>query len=125
MTTKSNKDLQGKGAYRDEQTDLSQARTTGATSQDELKVPRTEREDLPEADRADFHDGVYSGPGTGVAPGRTDTGGADDRDPATHPKMGTTGGSSGEPVAGGSLDRSSAGSDADQELTDRSTRSSQ
>jgi hypothetical protein len=57
---------------------------------------------------------VYSGPGTGVAPGHTDTGGADTME--EHPKMGTTGETAGDVPAGGSIDRSSPLSDMDRQL---------
>jgi hypothetical protein len=116
MATPSSKDLHGKGPYIDDQTDEARRRTTSATSQGELKVPRTRKEDLPEADRDDFHNGVYSGPGTGVAPGHTDTGGADTSSMEEHPKMGTTGETVGGTSAGGSIDRSSSLSDMDGQL---------
>lgn len=116
MATPSNKDLHGKGPFTDKESDEAKRRTTSATSQDELKVPRTRKEDLPEADRKDFHDGVYSGPGHGVAPGHTDTGGADTSAMEEHPKMGSTGETTGDATAGGSIDRSSPLSDMDRQL---------
>jgi hypothetical protein len=116
MATRSSKDLHGKGPKIDDQTDEARRRTPSATSQGELKVPKTRKEDLPEADRKDFHNGVYSGPGTGVAPGHTDTGGADTSAMEEHPKMGTTGETAGDVPAGGSIDRSSPLSDMDRQL---------
>jgi hypothetical protein len=105
---KTKKDLEGKGPYQDLQSDESKERTTGITSQDELRVPRITRDDLPEADRKDFKNGVYSGPGTGAALGSTaETGGADTWDPESHPRMGTTDGTRGSGVPGGSIEHSS------------------
>lgn len=101
---------------RDAESDESKSRTTGALSQAELTVPKRRAEEMPEADRERFHDGVYSGPGQGAAPGNTDVGGADTGRMEEHPKMGTTGTSTGSAVAGGSIDRSSAGSEQDRSI---------
>lgn len=118
MTTPNKGPLDGKGPYRDDQSAASKGRTTDITSQDRLKVPSTEREDLPEADRKNFRNGVFTGSGTGVAPGNTDVGGADTRSMEEHPKMGTTGETTGRSVSGGSIDRSSSGSDRDAGIDD-------
>lgn len=115
-STPNDRTLRGKGPYRDRQSDASKERTTPATSQDELPVPTPDRDDLPEADRKDVHEGVYRGPGTGVAPAHTDTGGADTSRMEEHPRLGTTGETQGPAVAGGSVDRSSEGAEADRSI---------
>lgn len=113
---KTKKDLEGKGPYVDLQSEASKQRTSSALSQDEVEVPPTGREDLPEADRAHFRHGKYSGTGTGAAPGSTDTGGAEINASDTHPRMGTTDGTQGDPVPGGAIERSSAATDYEARL---------
>ena len=69
----------------------SEQRTNTATSQGDLPEPRLKKEDLPEADRHRFKDGVYSGSGTGAGPGgSTDTGGADTTSMEDRARLGTT-----------------------------------
>jgi hypothetical protein len=110
---------------RDLQSEASRERTSTALSQDELPEPHTTREQVPEADRDRFHDGVYSGTGTGAGiGGSTDTGGADTSRMEAHPRMGTTDDSTtGRAVAGGSVERSSAMSDDDARLDRQRDRS--
>lgn len=66
-------------------------RTNTVTSQGDLPEPRLMKEDMPEADRDRFKDGVYSGSGTGAGPGgSTDTGGADTSSMEGNARLGTT-----------------------------------
>jgi hypothetical protein len=71
---------------------------------------------MPEAERKDFHNSVYSGPGTGAGPAHTSTGGADTSGMEENPRLGTTDSTTGTAPAGGSIDRSSPMCDEDQHL---------
>jgi hypothetical protein len=75
----------------DAQSDDSLRMTNNVTSQADLPVPRMTKEDLPEADRRNFKDGVYTGTGTGAGPGgSTHTGGADTTSMEGQARLGTT-----------------------------------
>lgn len=71
--------------------DEAKARTTNVQSQGDLSVPEMKKGDMPEADRDNFNDGVYTGTGTGAGPGgSTDTGGADTTTMEDNARLGTT-----------------------------------
>ena len=87
-------DKKNTGTDNDIKFDLSreaEKRTNNATSQADLPEPKLRKEDLPEADRERFKNGVYTGTGTGAGPGgSTDTGGADTTSMSDQARMGTT-----------------------------------
>ena len=76
---------------KDDTSPESKTRTNNVTSQGDLTEPRLQKEDMPEADRGRFQDGVYTGTGTGAGPGSsTDTGGADTSTMEGRARLGTT-----------------------------------